>query len=61
MTSALMKMEMTTDANVDHKNYQVLCSKTNTVTVAVLPHAKVLVKMSIAQMDIFKALMNHAI
>ena len=60
VTSALVKMEIHFGADVVHKNYQVLCSKTKTVTVAILPHATVLMKMSIAQMEIFKALLNHA-
>ena len=56
-----MKMEIQISVNVVHMNCSLLNSKTNTFTVAVLSHATVLIKMSIAQMEIFKALLNHAI
>ena len=59
--NALLKMEIRFGVNVVHKNYKQLNSKTNTFTVAVLPHASVLMKMCIAQMEIFKALLIHAI
>ena len=63
MTSALVKMEIQFIANVEHKNCKNPNFKhpTNNFTVAILPHAKVLKKISIAQMEIFKAGLNHAI
>ena len=61
VTNALMKMEIQVIVNVVQKNCKLLISETKTCTVAVLPHATVLMKISIAQMEIFKALLNHAI
>ena len=61
VTSALVKMEIQFIVNVVHKICKQLNSKTKTCTVAVLPHAAKLMKISIAQMEIFKAGLNHVI
>ena len=54
-------MEIQFIVNVVHKICKQLSSLTKICTVAVLPHATVLMKMSIAQMELFKAGLNHAI
>ena len=61
VTNALVKMEIQFTVNVVHKNCKLLNSKTKNFTVAVLPHATVIITMSIVQMEYFKAGLNHAI
>ena len=61
VTNALMKMEIQIGVNVVHKICKLLNSKTKNFTVAVLLHATALMKMCIAQMEIFKAGLYHAI